>query len=326
MTILKTIQCNPEFGCEIACAIPYINWLYQHDKLEKVYTVKDMRPFYHFLPDEMIIEHFNERTLDNSVSLKDVPNQWIHHNAKAVTGKEYDELTPEEQRNVNGVLDYSEWTAPEYSTYYSTKMPRLTDKPYVVIFNKFALEHGNMPIGYFDMIMLQQIVEYLTQQGYAVVYRRPSNHDYVQDQNEVNSVHIDLINQYGIKAYNNDNDIIDDKQLMSYYSDCFLLEDLYEKSNIESKNEFELSLYSNAAGFITVNGGNCVLASIFGKPIVVYACEGKEMRDNYFNDNCYFKKFANAPIYPILDPKEDIKKYDTRKYDEVINTIKTVFK
>lgn len=322
----KTVYCNPEFGCEIACVIPYVNYLYQSGMLDKVYTVKDMKPFYYFLPDDMVIEYYNERTLDNSTSLKDVPNNWIHHNAKAITGKEYNELTPEEQRNVNGVLDYTEWMAPNYANYYLNKKPIFTDKPYVVIFNKFALEHGNMPIGYFDMHMLQQIIEYLTQSGYAVVYRRPSNHDYAQDQNEINSVNADLINRFGIRAYDSDNNIIDDKQLLSYYDNCFLVEELYNNSNIDSKNEFELSLYAGASGFITVNGGNCVLASIFGKPIVVYACEGKEMRDNYFNDNCYFKKFANAAIYPILDPKEHIEKTNIRKYDDVINTVKMVFK
>jgi hypothetical protein len=322
----KTIHCNPEFGCEIICVIPYVHYLYKQGLLDKVYTVTDMRPFYYFLPDEYVVEQYTERTLNNSVSLKDVPNNWIHHNAKAITGKEYSELTYEQQCEVNGVLDYSEWDAPEYTHHYLQSTSDYIDKPFIVIFNKFTLEHGNTPIGYLDMPMLQSIIEYLTSQGYAVIYRRPSNNDYAQDQNEVMSMHHKLIERYGIKAYDSDENIIDDKTLISYYTDCYLVEDLYTNSGISSKNEFELSLYAKADGFITVNGGNCVLASIFGKPVVVYACEGSELRENYFNENCYFKKFANAPIYPIIDAKDDILKSNTRKYEEFINTVKQVFK
>jgi len=322
----KTISCNPEFGCEIACAIPYVHYLYKHGLLDKVNTVTDMRPFYYFLPDELVNEYYTERTLDNAVALKDVPNTWIHHNAKAITGKVYSELTEEQQRSINGVLDYSEWSPPNYTEHFHDKLDiQFTSKPYVVIFNKFTLEHSNMPIGYFDMTMLQQMIEYLTSAGYAVVYRRPGNNDYVQDQNEIKSQLIGLIDQYGIKAQDQYGNVVDDKTLISYYDNCFLLEDLFSKSSIQSKNEFELSLYSNANGFITVNGGNCVLSSIFGKPVIVYVCEGKELRDNYFNDNCYFKKFAGAEIYPIIDPADNIRTSNVRKYEHVLDTIKTVF-
>mgnify|MGYP005998541731 CR=1 FL=1 len=137
---------------------------------------------------------------------------------------------------------------------------------------------------------------------------------------------MNLIDNYGIKAYDDNDDVIDDKELMNYYDDCFVLDDLFEQSSFESRNEFELSLYSDAEGFVTVNGGNCILASIFGKPVVVYACEGKELRPNYFNDNCYFKQFANASLYPIIDPAADINRDGTRKYNEVLDTIEQVFK
>lgn len=320
----KVIECNPEFGCEIICVVPYVNYLYQNNMLEKVKTVKGMRPFYYFLPDDMIEEVYDYRSLDNNVALKDVPNNWIHHNAKAVTGKEYSDLTPQEQANVNGVLDYNEWIAPNYTNQFSNKLLKFTDKPYVVILNKYTLEHGNMPIGFFDMKMLQESIEYLTNQGYAVVYRRPSNKDYAPDPNEVNSTNIGLIDNYGIKAVDQDNNVVNDKQLMSYYEDCYVLDDLYDES-LMSRNEFELSLYANASGFITVNGGNCILASIFGKPVVVYVCEGKELRDNYFNDRCYFKQFAQASLYPIIDSSVDIQQNNTRKYSKVNETIKMVF-
>ena len=99
--ILRT---NPEFASELVCIIPYAHWLHKEGKLEKVITSTGMESFYYFCDD--VEEQYKFRTLDNLNSgLEEVPNNWVHHNAEAVTGKDYSELTEEEQNNMNGVLD-----------------------------------------------------------------------------------------------------------------------------------------------------------------------------------------------------------------------------
>ena len=71
--VKKTITVNPEFGCELALAIPYAYWLHQHDKLERVVTSIGMKPFYYFCDD--IEEKFSFRTVDNAAGgLNQLPN------------------------------------------------------------------------------------------------------------------------------------------------------------------------------------------------------------------------------------------------------------
>ena len=103
---MKTIILNPEFASELVCVIPYTYWLHQNDQLEKVITSDGMSPFYYFCDD--VEERFEHRTFNMETNgLNDVPNDWIHHNAKVVLDKNYSELTESEQALANGVLVYS---------------------------------------------------------------------------------------------------------------------------------------------------------------------------------------------------------------------------
>ena len=85
---MKTIILNPEFASELVCVIPYTYWLHQNNQLEKVITSKGMSPFYYFCDD--VEERFDHRTFNMETNgLSDVPNDWIHHNAKVVLDKNY---------------------------------------------------------------------------------------------------------------------------------------------------------------------------------------------------------------------------------------------
>ena len=57
------VDCNPEFGIELALALPYAYWLHEQGKLEKVITSKGMKPFYYFC--ENVEERYEHRSLDN---------------------------------------------------------------------------------------------------------------------------------------------------------------------------------------------------------------------------------------------------------------------
>ena len=184
--ILRT---NPEFASELVCIIPYAYWLYKEDKLEKVITSTGMKSFYYFCDD--VEEQYKFRTLNNLNSgLEEVPNNWVHHNAEAVTGKDYSELTEEEQNNMNGVLDYRKWSPPPYKDYYQTdEFNHL--KPYIVVNNNYNIEYGK-PISeslrFFDIKTLYDIFNYLTYSGYIVIYKRPNNTEFAPDHNEIETL------------------------------------------------------------------------------------------------------------------------------------------
>ena len=113
------LKVNPEFGIELALAIPFAYWLHQNNQLDGVVTSKGMKPYYFFCDN--VKEEFLSRTIDNDAALVGVPNNWIHHNALSITGKEYHHLTTDEQEKVNGVLDYGKWVSPPFKEYYKDK-------------------------------------------------------------------------------------------------------------------------------------------------------------------------------------------------------------
>jgi hypothetical protein len=320
---LKNIDGNPEFGCELACTLPYTYYLHKHGKLGSINTVVGMKPFYFFT--DKVYEVYKNRSVDNLKSLKDIPNKWIHHNALAITGKDYNELNHEEQLKVNGVLDYREWIAPPIKSYYSTNNDIDLNKKFIVICNRFNMEHGRFPFGYFDINLLQDTFDYLRSKGYVVIYKRPDNKEFPLDLNEQMGIDKDIINKYGIKALDSNGNVIDDKQLCKLYDDVYLFEDIHALYPHLSYNEFQLKLFSKSDGFISMGGGNTILSCYFEVPVISYITTSKELRDNYFNENSYYRKLSNCDVYPIRDPEKEIEKRGFRNYNQLVDTIQKVF-
>ena len=314
-----TIKSNPEFASELVCVIPYVYWLHEQGKLKKVITSKGMKPFYYFCDD--VEEHYDKRTLDNSHSgLSEVPNDWIHHNAMSVFGKGYDTLTIEEQEQVNGVLDYSQWTPPPYSEYYKTsQFDNL--KPYVVINNNYNIEYGmdmSKSRRYFDIKALYDMFNYFTEKGYTVIYKRPDNTEFTLDDNEVKTLH----NNFSLSANVDGIGNISDYDLCTYYNGKVInLNELKSSYPNYSYNELQLRLFSNSDGFITTNGGGGMLCACFGKPVIVYVPHGKELRKNYLtNKKSYCKKLSNCDVHTVVDTGK------INNYNKVIDKIKEIFK
>jgi len=315
----KNIDGNPEFGCELTMTLPYAYHLHINNKLGKIKTVNGMKPFYFFT--ENVEEYYNFRSVDNAVALKDVPNNWIHHNALAVTGRNYNDLTDKEKSEVNGVLDYREWTPPPIKDFYLKNNQINIDNKFIVICNRFNLEHGHFPYGYFDIPVLQDIFSFLTNKGYTVIYKRPENTEFPVDCNETS----DIIHQYGIKATDENGNIVDDKQVCRMYKNVIVFDDLQKSYPNLSYNVFQLQLFSKASGFISMGGGNTLLSCYFKVPVVSYFTTTKEMRENYFNKNCYYRKLSNCDFYPIKDPEKNIQQRGCRDYSELLKTIYNIF-
>ena len=313
---MKTIKVNSEFASELVCVIPYTYWLHERGELEKVITSKGMKPFYYFCDD--VEERFEIRTFDiNTNGLRDVPNDWIHHNSYAVTRKNYSDLSVEEQSEVNGVLDYSKWTPPPYVDYYQTdEFNHL--KPYVVINSNYNVEYGNditKSLRYFDIKTLYDIFNYLTDKGYHVIYKRPNNTEFTLDQNEV----VTLSGKFTLTANVQGAGVISDYDLCTYYDKVINL-NLLKKDYTYSYNELQMKLFSGADGFISTNGGGGFLCSYFKKPVLFYIPHGKELRPGYMtNSSSYVKKLSNANIHIVLDEG------NTNDYSDLIRKMKELF-
>lgn len=313
---MKTVKVSSEFASELVCVIPYTYWLHKRGELEKVITSKGMKPFYYFCDN--VEERFEIRTFDvNTNGLKDVPNDWIHHNSYAVTGKNYSDLSIQEQSEVNGVLDYSKWTPPPYEKYYQTdEFNHL--KPYVVINSNYNVEYGydiTKSLRYLDIKTLYDVFNYLTDKGYHVIYKRPDNTEFTLDQNEM----MTLSGKFTLTANVEGTGVISDYDLCDYYNKVINL-NLLKNDYTYSYNELQMKLFSGAEGFISTNGGGGFLCSYFGKPIIFYVPHGKELRPGYMtNSNSYVKKLSKADIHVVLDEG------NTNDYSKLIEKIKEIF-
>lgn len=290
------LSVNPEFGIELALAIPYAHYLHKHGQLESVETSRGMKPFYFFCDD--VREIYPSRSLDNLAALRHVPNKWIHHNAEAVLGKDYSLLTEEEKSSVNGVLDYSQWLPANFKDHYKNEEFKF-DRPIVCVTNKYNIEHGETPMGYFDIECLFWMFNTLKSKGYTVIYKRATNREkeFSKDDNEMQS----LEQGYNdICAEVSGVGIITDFELTKYFDNVILLSDIVEKSS-RPYNEVQLKVFANCDKFISVCGGNSILSSMFGGDVISYIHKGKELRPNYFGKNSYFRKLSGANVIPVID-------------------------
>ena len=309
----NVVKTNPEFGVELALTVPYAYWLHKQGDLETVITSKGMKPFYYFCDD--VREEFSERTIDNAAAgLNELPNNWIHG------------INPLEEP---AVLNYDGWIPPPYKEYYKNKEFNFDDKPLVFISSKYNLEHGEIPLGFFDIQCLYDMFTELTRKGYVVIYKRATNREeFAIDQNEMNSIHQGYENiRADVEGIGN----ISDRQLPQFMEDVWLLDDI--PTNY-SYNETQLKVMANCDRFIAVCGGNSILSSYFGGTVISYVHKGKELRPNYFGENSYFRKLSNANIIPVYDVigsvnketyEHEVNQTGTNDYTKLLNTIKENF-
>ena len=308
---MKTVKVNCEFASELVCVIPYAHWLHKNNQLKKVITSKDMSSFYYFCDN--VEDRFEFRHFDiNTNGLREVPNDWIHHSV----GQAYSNFSEEEQAEANGVLDYSQWTPPLYKDYY--KSEQFDDmKPYIVVNNNYNIEFGNditESRRYFDIPTLNDIFNYLNDEGYSVIYKRPNNTEFTLDQNEM-----DTLSRGVTLLAHTTAGVMSDYEMCDYYPNVYNVND-FDHGDDYSYNEFQLECFSGADGFITTNGGGGILCAYFGKPVLFYVPHGKELRAGYLTkENSYIKKLSDSGIHVVLD-KDDI-----NDYSKLIKKMKEVF-
>ena len=285
------VKTNPEFGVELALTMPYVYSLHKQGKLDSVITSKGMKPFYYFCDD--VREEFNYRTIDNAAAgLNDIPNNWIHG------------INPELEP---GVLNYEEWEVPPYREHYENKNYDMGKM--VFISNKYNVEHGHKPFGYFDIKCLYDMFTYLTSKGYEVIYKRPLNTEFPIDQNEMGSVQMGLDIRAEVSEVGN----ISDRDLPKYFDRVHLFDDLVDEFDY---NTTQMMIMANTDYFISPCGGNTVLSCLWDRPVITYITQGKELRPNYFGENSYFQKLSNQNCIPVFDVIDDI---NGKTYEHEVN-------
>jgi len=209
------------------------------------------------------------RHWDNMEIAKDIPNIRIH--------------TPQ--------LNTEKWTPPPFKEYYKNDTFKF-DKPTLIVTNKYNIEWGGPPVNFIDLDTLQWIFENY-QDKYQIIYSR-------------------FLPQMG---YDDTVDTMDlgEFKVVREYPKVMTIQQLYNHANYTSKNitynELQLKLYANCDKFITVQGGQPVLASYFGGVNIIFARKGQEL--GCFSYQNWYNLFGGSDIhiarsYPFL--KETLRK------------------
>ncbi|HEU5079354.1 MAG TPA: hypothetical protein VFT72_09075 [Opitutaceae bacterium] len=218
--------------------------------------------------------HHRNGTLSSTRSFQDTrslyffsPNHTEHEGSRRYI---LDPNVPNsEDHNFN--YNFHRWARVPLKETYQNRLRFAFEKPLVVISNKYNDEWGKGPINFLSPEFLEKLIRTLSSR-YSVVYNRPSSQMIASDHNDVQ-------------------DWDEKRSLRQNHPALHFAEDLFaaHKSECPSFNEFQLSLYAQCTRFISVQGGNSVLASYFGGTNLIFQRQGQEI---------FFRELET--IYPRL--------------------------
>ncbi|MFN7728061.1 MAG: hypothetical protein ACK5P7_02780 [Bdellovibrio sp.] len=205
----------------------------------------------------------------------------------------------------NFKYDLSKWTPPSYRSRYAHKKMWQFSKPILIISNKYTTQWGGLPVNFIKIETTLQLIDLLRNQ-FTIVYSRPTSDLAPQDRE---SETLDFNDKQAIKCA---------------FADVLFSEDIYQSHQHEFRdyNEFQLALYSVCSNFISVQGGNSVLASYFGGKNLVYLAEGHEVRFGEYEN--FYHQLSGCSLTVVRSESELIEKTNLLFMNDVTNDKKAV--
>ena len=177
-------------------------------------------------------------------------------------------------------LNTSKFKPPPYKEYYKNTQYQFP-KPLLVICNKYTIEWKQFPLNYYPLEVLAQIFD-LLQDSYQIIYNNMS-FDGVQD--------VNATLPFG-----------DIEMIRAKYPKVLLIQDIATRSY----NETQLKVYANCNKFLTLNGGNTILASYFGGDNIVFTKKCQELTIGSYEK--WYHLFGGAKMHVVSDYKSLINK------------------
>lgn len=171
-----------------------------------------------------------------------------------------------------------QWTPPPYKEIYQGTDFGFT-KPILVISNKYNSEWEHAPINYFDLDMLENMIE-LLKDRYQIIYNRYT----VEDDNS----HVFELGDFDF--------------IRMRFKDVVLMQDLLSEHPHWSFNQLQLRVYAECSHFISVQGGASILCSYFGGKNLIYAKKGYEICSGEY-ENLY-PLLSSASIFRVKPGRE----------------------
>jgi hypothetical protein len=140
------------------------------------------------------------------------------------------------------------------------------------VHNKFTREWDGPPVNFLDLSTLRALCSLVCPQ-HTVVYIRPKANEkgYAADGNTVQET------------------LGDHSMLRREFPNVLLFQDMLAASPSDDYNSLQLKLHADCQRFVSVQGGNSVVASYFGGTNIVFAVKGPEVRHGTYSS-----------LYPLL--------------------------
>lgn len=181
----------------------------------------------------------------------------------------------------NFSYNYRRWARVPLKEQYREALNFGFNRPLVIISNKFNVEWDGPPVNYLSVEVLSAIIERLLPY-YCVVYNRPGESLIVTDHNEVR-------------------DLDEKSRLRERFPQLLFAEDLFAEAGerVGGFNHLQLCLYAQCERFISVQGGNSILASYFGGTNLIYQRRGQE---SFFNElKTIYPRLAGTTCHGFSD-------------------------
>ena len=227
----ETLEFTGEFGAEVNSFVPFIHWLSQAGLMRgrRIRTYAGMGAFYFFLDADQIAEKSEPRRFVWPVGRP----PWLP------------------TRDDHGVRRSAFESFPDYRARYRDGSFE-TDKPLLVVHNKYSVEWGRDPVNYLPLDLLQHAFAELGDR-YQIVYLRPG-----------------ILGEPAGYSRDHQPDLgFGDLALVRSFPEVWLFDELVAEIRPRTGyNEFKLRLYAHTSCHITVQGGNAHLAALFSGGLV----------------------------------------------------------
>jgi len=194
-----------------------------------------------------------------------------------------------------------DWTPPPLKSFYADKLPRKSDKPVIVINNKYTIEWLRAP---FNFLPEQTLHEFLTKfsDKYQIYYIR------------YNGTGFDAANGYWDDAHTFD-DKYNDYEILKEFPDVITIYDVMKEQNI-TYNMAQLYMLGHAKHVLTVNGGNAILSAYFGEDVIMYGHpDCRSTGRGAWQSDSWLKLLSGANIFGYTNVNELIKTCEDRWLD-----------
>ena len=225
--------------------------------------------------------HYKNGTLRSTVSRADTKCfYYFSPEHREVDGKrewldyQFDPSIPNSHDHCT-VYDFSRWAAVPLKQHYADRKI-IFEKPTLVVSNKYNSEWGGSPQNYLSLDELEHLFQVYSEK-YSIVYVRPGYTDIVQDNSDV----LDL----------------SEAPILKKYPSVRSIQSIHRESPKASFNELQIRVYAGCERFVSVQGGNSVLASYFGGTSIIYAVSGLEIEMGEYHT--IFPRLSGANIVHV---------------------------